>query len=192
MSSTSSPPQQTQYISTLPACTELAPCASYVVSSVVQQLTNGLCLPTPAALANCACTDNQTSASIASDISSDVVQSCGTTATEDVVSALIVFSVYCAGGSQASFPGIPVTPVTEYISDLPEISSISQCASSGLGYIIQGLTTSECPSAATALVSCACFKNDNYPSVSSAIQTKVEALCDTSGAAQAATALSVL
>jgi hypothetical protein len=191
MLSIGSPPQQTQYISTLPACTELAPCASSAISSVVQQLTNGLCLPTPTALASCACTNSMRSASITSVISSNVVLSCGPTATEDVTSALIVFSVYCAGGSQASFPGISVAPVTGYISDLPEVSSISQCASSGLAYIIQGLTMRQCPPAPTALVSCACFKDDNYLSVSSAIQTKVELLCDTSGAAQAATALSV-
>jgi hypothetical protein len=51
--------------------------------------------------------------------------------TQDVSSALIVFSAYCAGETQVTFPGSSVSTVTRYITDITAISSLVPCASSG-------------------------------------------------------------
>lgn len=89
---------QTEYITDLEAITSLAPCASSGVATIVQQLTNSQCLTAPTDLASCACTNATFSASVASNIRTEALQFCGTTASEDVNSALTVFSLYFLGG----------------------------------------------------------------------------------------------
>jgi hypothetical protein len=156
---------QTQYIISLDVISSLAPCASTGISQVVQQLTSSACLTPATALASCTCTNPQSSSSIASSIASNVREGCGATASEDVNSALTVFSGYCAGGSQTTFPG-PSATLTEYINNIQAISSVGQCASSGLVGVVQSLTVASCPAPPTALVSCACFKDNNSAAVS--------------------------
>jgi hypothetical protein len=180
---------QTQYIISLEVISSLAPCASAGISQVVQQLTSSACLTPATALASCACTDPQSSA-IASSIASNVREGCGTTASEDVNSALTVFSVYCAGGSQTTFPG-PTATLTEYINNIQAISSVGQCASSGLVGVVQSLTVASCPAPPTALVSCACFKDNNSAAISAAIQTAVQQSCGTTAFAQVTGAVGV-
>jgi hypothetical protein len=127
---------QTQYVISLEVISSLAPCASSRISRVVQQFTSSACLMPAAALASCACTDPQSSSSIASSIASNVREGCGTIASEDVNSALTVFSVYYAGGSQTAIPG-PSATLAGYIADIQAISWAGQCASSGLVKLLE-------------------------------------------------------
>ena len=75
------------YITDLPAFTSLAPCATSALGFAIQYLTGAKCPPGVSALQSCACSQDQNSAVLSSSISSDVLGSCGTTATEDVASA---------------------------------------------------------------------------------------------------------
>src|SRR5271170_6336437 len=89
--------QQTAFITDLPAFSSLAPCASVAVTEAFNSIS-GDC-PTNAALtisASCACLKNQNSALLSTGISTQMTFRCGSTATDDVTSALNVFSAYCA------------------------------------------------------------------------------------------------
>jgi hypothetical protein len=165
------------YITDLPAFSLLAPCAAGAVSEAVQGLTENLCPGAVTALEYCACTQDQKSAQIASTISSQVLNTCSSTASDDVHSASAVFSVYCnQGENSAPFP--PITNgVTQYISDLPAYTDLGPCAGDALSNVLAELTELRCPPAASALVSCACLKNQNSLLVSENINTQVLNSC---------------
>lgn len=103
------------------------------------------------ALESCACTQDKNSAAVVSRISTNVLDYCGSTAAEDVTSADFVFSAYC---NQATVVKVPSGgPVTQYITDLPAFSELGGCAQSAISYAVQPLTYSNCPPAASLLVS---------------------------------------
>jgi len=183
--------QQTQYITDLDACSSLAPCASSGVSYIVQQLTYKDCPAEATALVSCACTKDQNSAAVASSISSNVAQACGTTASEDVNSALTVFSAYCASQAQVTFAGAAAVVVSQYITDIAPISFLAPCASSAVSYIVQGLTYKSCPAVPTALASCACTKDQNSAAVTSSLASNIEQACGTTASEDVNSALSV-
>jgi hypothetical protein len=86
---------------------------------------------------------------------------------------------------------MPIQVLTEYINGISAISTIGQCASSGLVSVVDSLTTSLCAAPPTALVSCACFKNGNSAMVSAAISSTVAQSCGTTDIAQITGALDV-
>lgn len=130
------------YVTDLPIFTSLAPCAQYAVSNQVQGLTDSSCPQAVTALASCACSQDDNSASVASGISTDVLQNCDATDTEDIASASAVFKRQAATGffsyefSQLIFssycnqanPGPAVTPaptlVSQYVTDLSAYSNL--------------------------------------------------------------------
>jgi len=116
----------------------------------VQGLTEEKCPQSVTALESCACTQDQNSVSIASNIASNVQEGCGKTASEDLASASSVFSAYC---NQAAAVTLPTGgPVTEFITDLPAFSELGRCAADAVSYAVQGLTDNKCPGAASLLV----------------------------------------
>jgi hypothetical protein len=167
------------YITDLPAFSSLAPCAAEGVSYVVQSLTNADCPAPVTALESCACTKNQNAAAVASRISSMVLQDCGSTASEDVASASAVFNGYCNQGATITTPPPAGASVSQYLTDLTAYSILAPCAAGALSYIIQSLTNQLCPSAAPALASCACTKNQNSLAVSEKINNMVFEDCGT-------------
>jgi hypothetical protein len=151
-----------------------------VVSSIVQSLTTSACPVLVTALASCACTKDQNSAAIASQISKTVLSSCGTTATEDVNSASQVFSGYCNQGATAATVTTPPPAgptVSQYITDLSAFSNLAPCAGLALSSGVQYLTSSLCPDAPSALASCACTKNQNSLAISGWINNMVFETC---------------
>jgi hypothetical protein len=80
------------YVTDLPIFTSLALCAQYAVSNQVQGLTDSSCPQAVTALASCACSQDDNSVSVASGISTDVLQNCDATDTEDIASASAVFN----------------------------------------------------------------------------------------------------
>jgi hypothetical protein len=129
------------YVTDLPIFTSLAPCAQYAVSNQVQGLTDSSCPQAVTALASCACSQDDNSASVVSGISTDVFQNCDATDTEDIASASavfnrqaatfffyefsqLIFNSYC---NQAN-PGPAVTPaptlVSQYVTDLSAYSNL--------------------------------------------------------------------
>ena len=62
------------------------------------------CNAAPLALVSCACMKDQNSGALVSSITNQVGESCGSTATADVSSALAVFANYCSAGKGLTTP----------------------------------------------------------------------------------------
>jgi hypothetical protein len=169
----------TVYITDLPAFTALAPCAAEAVSQVVNGLSFSVCPPDVTGLESCACTENQNSAQVTSDLSNSVRATCGSTATDDQFSASIVFSNYCNQIDTSNPLPPPTNGVTQYITDLPQFNDLGSCAGDGLNSAIESLTFNQCPPDAPSLVSCACLKGQHSLAVSEAINRNVHELCGT-------------
>jgi hypothetical protein len=88
----------TYYITDLPTYSSLATCAQWAVSYPVFELANNDCPAAPLAMVSCACVKDQNSQAMSSQIASQIGENCGTTATDDVSSALGVFAYYCSAG----------------------------------------------------------------------------------------------
>ncbi|OIW25022.1 hypothetical protein CONLIGDRAFT_684907 [Coniochaeta ligniaria NRRL 30616] len=164
------------YVTDLSIFTSLAPCAANALSYNIQSQTYNNCPEAVTDLQSCVCTKNQNLASISTAISKSVSYSCGSTASEDQASAATVLSAYCNQDSIPSFP-TPATPVSVYITDIPEISLLAPCASYAVSAAVQTLTWDLCPPDATALATCACNKNQNSLKVSQLINSSARYSC---------------
>ncbi|KAE8442365.1 hypothetical protein EG329_003436 [Mollisiaceae sp. DMI_Dod_QoI] len=180
------------YVTDLPVFSALAPCAQFAVSYEVQQLTREQCPAAVTALESCACTQDQNSAAISSSISSQVLYTCGNTASDDLTSASIVFSAYCnQGGPVSTQP--PGPTVTQYITDLPAYSELAPCASNALSYLVMGMTRSDCNTLGpSALASCVCTKNQNSLAASESLNTQIKYSCGSTHSADITSAQAVL
>ncbi|KAK3945530.1 hypothetical protein QBC46DRAFT_93872 [Diplogelasinospora grovesii] len=164
------------YVTDLTIFTALAPCAQYAVSQVIQYQTYSKCPEGTADLQGCVCTKDNNFASIGSAISSSVSYSCGGVASEDQASAATVLTAYCSQDNIPTFP-TPATPVSVYMTDIAEYQNLAPCATSAFYYAFYSLTRDDCQSDATALATCACFKNQNSLLVSQIINTSVKSAC---------------
>jgi len=182
---------QIVYVTDLPAFTRLAPCAASAVTYAINSLTYKQCAQDVTALASCVCTKDQNSVAVSAEISSNVLSSCGATASEDVSSAAAILKNYCTQSPNAN-PFPPITNgVSQYITDLPAYSDLGPCASNALRYVIGSMTYSKCPGAASALVSCACLKNQNSLLISGDINKSVFSSCGTTHSQDVASAHAV-
>jgi hypothetical protein len=77
------------YVTDLPNFSLLAPCAGSAVAYAVASLTYQLCPPGVTALESCACTKDNNGAVLSSTISGQVLEGCGSTASDDVSSASV-------------------------------------------------------------------------------------------------------
>ncbi|KAL2150846.1 hypothetical protein VTH82DRAFT_7409 [Thermothelomyces myriococcoides] len=104
----SSPPgDMTYYITDLPQYSSLAPCAASGLSYAVQSQLYSLCPAGPQALASCVCFKDGMPSDVSKALTSSVKWYCDSTATEDISSALSVFSYYCsAADGKVTPPGI--------------------------------------------------------------------------------------
>ncbi|KAH7370670.1 hypothetical protein BKA65DRAFT_562540 [Rhexocercosporidium sp. MPI-PUGE-AT-0058] len=187
-------PAVSDYIWDISAFSDLAPCAGSALSNVVGRMTSSLCHDDPTALASCVCTKNQHSRSLSTDIKSSVQWSCGSTATDDISSALAIWDGYCQlGNGKSSFP----TPsplagtVTYNIWDLPMYSSLVPCAASALSRQLTYMTSSLCPAGPASLVSCVCAKDRKSSDFSRDISTTVAYSCGTNARADISSAQAV-
>ncbi|KAI5866034.1 hypothetical protein GGS23DRAFT_555142 [Durotheca rogersii] len=102
---TSNPPgDMTYFITALPEYSSLAPCARTAVSYGILSQTRKLCPAGPQALASCACIKNGMPGVLSNDVTSNVKYYCDSTATEDISSALQVFSLYCSAARGSITP----------------------------------------------------------------------------------------
>ncbi|KAK9415837.1 hypothetical protein SUNI508_10137 [Seiridium unicorne] len=94
---TSDPPgDMTYYITALAEFSSLAPCAQSAVSYGVLSQSYDNCPNGPQALASCVCLKEPMPSVVSSAITSDVKDSCSSTASEDISSALSVWNYYCS------------------------------------------------------------------------------------------------
>ncbi|KAK3381464.1 hypothetical protein B0H63DRAFT_205877 [Podospora didyma] len=104
---TNPPGDMSYYITDLPAYTSLAPCAAYGVSYAVQGQTYYLCPKGSQELASCACFKDGMTGRILSSVTASVKYSCGSTATDDISSAVAVYNLYCsAAGAKVTAQGV--------------------------------------------------------------------------------------
>ncbi|VBB80131.1 Putative protein of unknown function [Podospora comata] len=171
--------QSVVYVTDLTIFNSLAPCASWAVSYNIQSLTRNACPQAVTELQSCVCSKNNNFASIASDISSSVRLTCGSTATEDQSSAATVLSAYCNQATPVSFPS--PTAVSVAITDIAEMDLLAPCARSALSYAVRDLR-GKCPTDNAGYASCACFKNQNSLLVSQEINTSVRRACSSNAA----------
>lgn len=167
------------YVTDLNEFSSLAPCAASAVSYAVQSLTNTKCPALVTALESCACSKDQIPAAVATAISSSVLYSCGTTATDDVASASKVFDRYCNQDAVVTTAAPSPTLVSQYITELAAFQSLAPCAASAVSYAVLSLTNYQCPPGASALASCACSKNQNSLAASGRINSEVRYSCGT-------------
>ncbi|KAK3948076.1 hypothetical protein QBC32DRAFT_352523 [Pseudoneurospora amorphoporcata] len=96
----SNPPgDMTYYIKDLPQYSSLAKCAASAVSYAVQGQARKLCPDGPHALASCVCLKDQMLVEVTSSITASVKYSCGSTATDDISSAMAVLDLYCSAAN---------------------------------------------------------------------------------------------
>ncbi|KAI1141685.1 hypothetical protein F5Y05DRAFT_270269 [Hypoxylon sp. FL0543] len=168
--------QEIVYVTDLSIFTVLAPCAAAAISQNVQSQTFENCPEAVTDLQSCVCTKNNNFASISTGISKSVSYSCGSTASEDQVSAASVFEAYCNQASITPFP-TPSNPVTQYITDFPAWQDLAPCAANGLSYVVQSMTYDLCPAEPSLLATCVCSKNQNSLLASQRINTSVKYSC---------------
>ena len=195
--------QQSVFITDFAPITLLAPCASsgygYAVSSLANDCNNINVAPT--AYASCACLKDENSVAVSEAIVSEVEYFCHSTATDDVSSALAVFSSYCAPVTPPATSTTAIAPTTTqpaatpvaYLTNIAAAATgLAPCASSGLSYAVDSIT-SDCPLVAgpTAQASCACLKDQNSDIISEYIVSEVEYECSSTATEDVSSALGV-
>jgi hypothetical protein len=185
----------TQFISDLPAYSDLAPCAESGLYYAVGTLTYEKCPPAAPNLASCACLKNQNSLLVSEYINTQIQDACGSTMSEDIASGQAVFSGYCGlNNGTSDFPTQSQLPgsLTYYISDMAEYSSLAPCAQSAVYYqAMYSMTNTYCPSQPGALASCACAKGGMSALVNSGLTKGVTDSCDSTASADITSALAV-
>ncbi|CAK7237660.1 hypothetical protein SEUCBS140593_010059 [Sporothrix eucalyptigena] len=164
------------YVTDLAIYTLLAPCAQSALSYNVMSMTYENCPEAVTDLQSCVCSKNNYFASLSATISADVSDNCGSTASSDQSSAATVFSAYCNQNAVVTFP-TPTIQVTQYITDIPEMSYLAPCASSEVAGAVMGMTYELCPPDAPDLATCVCQKNQNSLMVSQSINGAVSQAC---------------
>ncbi|ORY63901.1 uncharacterized protein BCR38DRAFT_392153 [Pseudomassariella vexata] len=159
---TAEPPgDMTYYITGLAEFSSLAPCAKSAVSCGVfsvshaavlyaprtgltmSQQTYDLCPGGPKALASCACLKDGMPGHVSSVITSEVKYSCDTTASEDVISALSVWDLYCSAAKGLATPA----GVTESVE---QTSATAKAGSGGSIYVPQATDSSDSDSSGSS------------------------------------------
>ncbi|KFY41720.1 hypothetical protein V494_02826 [Pseudogymnoascus sp. VKM F-4513 (FW-928)] len=179
-------------ITDMPNFSSLAPCAQSAVSYAVSSLTYSACPPGAAALQSCACTKGGIAAAVQKTISSTVALRCGATASEDFISASLMFSEYCNPGGKISSRALNKNALAIFITDLPAYSYLAPCAKSALSYAVQGMSSQKCPEGPSALNSCVCTKNQNSIAASSTVNSAVQYTCGRTHTADVSSAQAVL
>lgn len=164
------------YITELEIFSSLAPCAKSALYYNVQRQSGSKCPEDATALQGCICTKNNNIADVKTGLSSSIAYSCGSMATDDHSSVGTVLSAYCNQETKLTFP-TPAFPVQAFVTEVAEIGVLAPCAASAVGYGVNSLTYSNCPSDAPALAACVCTKNKNSQLVKSIISTSARYSC---------------
>jgi hypothetical protein len=183
------------YLTNIPAVATLAPCASTGFAYAVNSITSD-CPPLagPTAQASCACLKDQNSAAVSKYIVSRVAFECSSTATEDINSAVAVFSDYCRNGAigAAASSFQPVITSIGPMSAIQYLASLAPCASTAFTIAVDRVT-SVCDAGAvpTAFANCACANATNSASLSDHIVERVEYYCSSTATADITSALAI-
>ena len=181
------------------AATGLAPCAVTGLSEAVQYVTSDCPVNAgPTMQASCACLKDQNSIALSQEILRTVGLECSSTATDDINSALAVFSDYCSlGGSAASAAATPFQPSIKSLgpmSDISDLTSLAPCASAAFTQAVADLDENDdCNGAAdpSAFASCACANATNSAFLSVNLVQNVEQNCESTATNDITSALAV-
>lgn len=183
------------YLTNIPAAATLVPCASTGFVYAVNSITSD-CPPLagPTAQASCACLKDQNSVAVSQYIVSRVALECSSTATEDINSAVSVFSDYCRNGAigAAASSFQPVITSIGPMSAIQYLASLAPCASTAFTIAVNRVT-SVCDAGAvpTAFANCACANATNSASLSDHIVERVEYYCSSTATADITSALAI-
>lgn len=105
-----------------------AKCAKSAVSVNIMSMTRSACGAGVTELQSCVCNKDGVPADVTKGIAASITYSCGSTASDDLSSAMLLYSGYCNQASIGKFPE-PSTPVSLHITDLSAIQGLAPCAS---------------------------------------------------------------
>ncbi|KXJ88539.1 hypothetical protein Micbo1qcDRAFT_235844 [Microdochium bolleyi] len=162
--------QNIVYVTDIEIYTSLAPCAKYAVSYNIMGMTRSACGEAVTDLQSCVCKKDGIPTAVTKGIASSISYSCGSTASEDLSSAMLLYTGYCNQASIGSFPK-PTTPINAQITDLPAIQALAPCASRAVSYAVLSMANP------ALLQSCVCSKNQNSLRVSQVINSSVKYSC---------------
>ncbi|GAB1315887.1 hypothetical protein MFIFM68171_06097 [Madurella fahalii] len=129
---TKPPGDMTYYITDLPQFNSLAPCAASGLSYAVQGHTYDLCPGGPQALASCVCIKGGMTSQVLKTISSSVRWDCGSTASEDVTSAVAVYDYYCSAAlAEVTAVGVTVSVEQTYPAGADDSGGPQQTGADG-------------------------------------------------------------
>ena len=189
-------------LTTLPALTQitaaatLAACAATGLSAAVESITSAVpYLAGPEEQASCACLKNQNSLFLSQVIVSKVGAYCASTATDDMTSALGVFSGYCSLGVAKAI-NTRFEPVISSIGPMSAIqflTSLAPCAASAFSTAVNSLTYSDCDAGLqpTPFASCACANATVSNAFSVRLVTGVNYRCSSTATEDITSALAV-
>ncbi|PHH53581.1 hypothetical protein CFIMG_005303RA [Ceratocystis fimbriata CBS 114723] len=169
------------YAGSLTLYDSLAPCAQSAISQVINNYAYS-CTQGEAAsdVQSCICTQSANSASVSSLVSDSALWTCGSSATDDVLSASIVLDEYCTPSKVHSLPAIGTGRgiVTEFPIDLAAFSKLGHCAQSVFSGIAGHYSASLCATPASDVAPCMCSKNQNSADVSQSMASSIRESCD--------------
>lgn len=87
-------------------------------------------------LQSCVCTKDNNHDAISTQLSSSISYSCGSTASEDLTSANIVYSAYCTPDEDFDLPTPTTNIMSQMVTDRPEVNILARCAQSALSYAV--------------------------------------------------------
>ncbi|KAJ1328098.1 hypothetical protein MN608_07434 [Microdochium nivale] len=120
--------QSIVYVTDIEIYTSLAKCAKSAVSVNIMGMTRSACGAAVTELQSCVCNKDGIPAAVTKGIATSITYSCGSTASEDLSSAMLLYSGYCNQANIGAFPK-PSTPVSLHITDLSAIQELAPCAS---------------------------------------------------------------
>lgn len=116
-----------------------APCAASALSeNIALQTYSTRCGEGETELQSCICSNTALLSDVASDVSTGVTESCGSTADADVWSASKVMDQYCDPDATVTFSTPTTNIVNAYITELSELSYLAPCAQAGVSYAVMG------------------------------------------------------
>jgi hypothetical protein len=133
--------QDIAYVTELELYSQLAPCAAYGLWANMYSVTQSAasCGADETSLQSCVCSNTAERSSFASEMSSSVAYSCGSTATDDMSSASRVLDKYCNPSSVITFATPTTNVVNAFITDLSETAWLPPCARTALSYAVMGM-----------------------------------------------------
>ncbi|KFA74331.1 hypothetical protein S40288_03697 [Stachybotrys chartarum IBT 40288] len=182
--------QDIVYVTDVEIYTLLAPCAAYGLTAnmdIVAYSTSA-CDEGESQLHSCVCSHSADFNSFAADVSSSVIYSCGSSASEDLASASMVLDKYCNPDRTITFATPTENIVNAYITELSQTDYLAPCAQSALSYGVMGVPYGRCPEDASLYAPCVCSKSGVADMVSRTLSSLARSSCSNNEDASSAQA----